>query len=234
MLTIVATVSGVTLVAAPAAQLVLTYTVADSDLFITSARAVVDWGDGSAQEVTSGAPPLGPTTLRHGYQAGQYVVTVRAQNYRSPTPDTALYQQRITVAVANAGAPDAPPVIFGPILPRTQGFPSVSTWSFNVGRDAVNLESSLRMLLLTRRGERLYDPNYGTNLSALVFALNTDDLGQAIRTEIAQAVAAYEPRVELLNAATVKGADKKSVIVTAEFRSLLSGQPIVLDFSVAA
>jgi phage baseplate assembly protein W len=233
MLTVAASVTGVELVAAPTAVLGLTYTVTDTDLYITQASVTVTWGDGQAEAAVVGALPLGPTTLGHGYLPGSYVLVVRAVNYRSPLADTASFTQVVTVTRATATAPaTTTPVVSGPILPRDEGFPGAAVWDHNVAHDGLVLESSLRMLLLTRRGERVCDPTYGTSLGALVFSPSTDDLPALVRDEITRAVAAHEPRVEFVNCSVSRSG--RDVYVLAEFRSLLSQQPLVLNLGFAA
>lgn len=232
MLTITASVTGTALVASPTAALGLTYTVADSDAFINRGTVTVDWGDGRSEVAVTGALPLGPTTVQHGYSPGTYILAVRATNYRSPRPDTAVFTQTLVVTAAtSATLAEIEPVVFGPILPRDDGFPSADVWNHNMANDGVILESSLRMLLLTRRGERIADPNYGSNVGALVFSLNTADLPGVIRDEITRAVSAYEPRVELITCNVVQ--QGRTVLVTAEFKSLLSRKNLVLNFGFA-
>lgn len=229
MLTVTASVTGTALVASPTAVLGLTYTVADTDPYISNATVTVDWGDGRAETSITAALPIGPTTVQHGYAPGRYVLAVRASNYRSPRPDTAIFTQALVVTAAtSATVVEAQPVVYGPILPRDDGFPSAEVWNHNVANDGVVLESSLRMLLLTRRGERIGDPNYGSNLGALIFSLNTADLPAVIRDEISRAVSAYEPRVELTSCNVVQ--QGRTVLVTTEFKSLLSRKNLVLNF----
>lgn len=65
-----------------------------------------------------------------------------------------------------------------------------------------NLEDSIRIILGTGLGERIYRPNFGCRLSELVFApLNTDTLLR-IRLYIEEALEMWEPRIQLRDIVT--------------------------------
>lgn len=235
MLQIAATYSATALTANPQGSLGVTVAVLDTDPFITELSVTIDWGDGQVAETGTVAAPYGPITWVHAYPAGRYQVRITARNFRTPTAQTVLAQQLITVASATRVLSDAPATVFGPILPRLQGAPAADSWNFNLGRDGFILESSLLMLFLTACGERVYDRDYGSNLRRFIFALDDLDLPAQVRQEIARAVAAHEPRVEFVGADTtrVSGRGTRALQVNAEFRSRLSQQPLVLNLAYA-
>ncbi|MDA0672954.1 MAG: GPW/gp25 family protein [Cyanobacteria bacterium] len=60
-----------------------------------------------------------------------------------------------------------------------------------------NLEDSIRIILGTSLGERIYRPDFGCRLSELVFApLNTQTL-LLIRLYVEEALVKWEPRIEV-------------------------------------
>jgi hypothetical protein len=60
-----------------------------------------------------------------------------------------------------------------------------------------NIVESIRLILGTRLGERVYRPNFGSRLAELVFApLNTDTL-LLIRIHVREALERWEPRIVL-------------------------------------
>ena len=59
----------------------------------------------------------------------------------------------------------------------------------------VQIAESLRNLLQTKRGERLMRPDFGVNSERYLFETNNAILGQALKYEVATAIAKYEPRV---------------------------------------
>lgn len=175
-------------------------------------------------------PGLIKISSQHVYTPGFYTIKINAQNYRVPTPDTVLYILNLNVVGENA--PAAPSeTVFGPILPRDGGFPNQDQWSLNRGADIVVLESSVKMLLLTARGERLMEPTYGTRLKEIIFAFNDDEVVTFVNEEIRFAIAQWEPRVSI-NSIDVRK-DGKKAYVELILISLLSQQPfpVTLEFN---
>ena len=92
-----------------------------------------------------------------------------------------------------------------PIQRVSQGFKDVSmTFQRNpLNDDLVTLKNqtaiarSVRNIILTSPGEKLFDPDFGSNVSKLLFE-NMDDVSASnIRDEIVQSILNYEPRVKL-------------------------------------
>jgi phage baseplate assembly protein W len=165
--------------------------------------ATLQWNDGNGSAISFGTVSL--DTLPSGYWAvsaskslmpGQYVVALRAQNYRSPKQDEARLNFFVTVTASKPVYTPAG-LIYGPILPRDSGFPNAQQWAFNMDSDLLILESSVKMLLVTSKGDRLMEPDYGTNLRRLLFGANLKSTASLVQQEIVMALAAWEPRVTL-------------------------------------
>ncbi|MES2108667.1 MAG: GPW/gp25 family protein [Bacteroidota bacterium] len=80
------------------------------------------------------------------------------------------------------------------------GFPpAFSNKSVTVGMlsDEADIESSLQILLSTRKGERVLRPDYGCNLDELVFEPLTTTFETYIKDLIATAILYYEPRIDV-------------------------------------
>lgn len=74
--------------------------------------------------------------------------------------------------------------------------PSI-TGNLQLSAEGQNLEESIHVILRTSLGERVYRPDFGSRLSELVFApLNTNTL-LLLRLYVEEALAAWEPRIEL-------------------------------------
>jgi len=58
-------------------------------------------------------------------------------------------------------------------------------------------KSNIKNLLLTRRGERLGNPNFGSNLLSLVFEPINDDTQNSIEEEIRGSIAEFLPAVKV-------------------------------------
>lgn len=60
-------------------------------------------------------------------------------------------------------------------------------------------KTNLRNLLLTIKGERYMQPEFGTNLYKYVFQQNTEDLREDIINEITQAISTWLPYIVIQN-----------------------------------
>jgi phage baseplate assembly protein W len=201
-----------------------------SDTLLNHVGATVSWGDGTSVVLGPALKPLN-VSLEYVYRLpGTYVVTVNAVNYASPTPETISWSG--TAVFNNPGyqpsTAGATPAYVGPIMPRTTGYPAPTQWNWQFATDNACLLSSLMLLLSTNRGERLMDPNYGTNLQPLVFSLEGPIVNDAIISDISQALPTYEPRAQVISIdPEVTG--PRTITVAASFRSLINGQQISLQ-----
>jgi uncharacterized protein len=82
-----------------------------------------------------------------------------------------------------------------------------------------NVEHSLRVLLLTRVGERVMRADFGSRLGELVFRPGSDQNLRAIEREIDAVIRRGEPRVEVLGVrAEADGDDPTHVTVSLSYR----------------
>jgi phage baseplate assembly protein W len=86
-----------------------------------------------------------------------------------------------------------------------------------------HIKESLRALLLMQPGERLLHPELGCGLAKFLFRPLTEGLKRDIGTQISEAVAHQEPRIQLLNV-QVEGdkTEKSRLLVLLEYRILQS------------
>ena len=94
-----------------------------------------------------------------------------------------------------------------PIERVSRGFKDLSmTFKSNpLNDDLIGLKNenaiarSIRNIIMTVRGEKFFDENFGSRVSQLLFE-NVDDLtASSIQEEIEFSITNYEPRVKLLN-----------------------------------
>lgn len=210
----------------------------DTSLPFQMVGATIDWNDGSQPIEYPGhsaeqASPMVLMGLRRNLGIGVYAVRVTAHNNRSPDPDVASVT--IPITISQAGLRAAPPRnIFGPVLPRDNGAPNPQTWMFDTGSDLQLLQSNIRMLLLTTKGERIMQPTYGTNLRRIIFELQVASIETIIQQEISQAINAFEPRVTIASLQVQRLASSpRSVNVLATFLSKQNGQPFEINLQFA-
>ncbi len=105
-----------------------------------------------------------------------------------------------------------------PLERVSPGFKDISM-SFQVNplnSDLIGLKNenaiarSIRNIVFTLPGEKFFDENFGSNISASLFE-NIDDISAGlIVDEIRQSIDRYEPRVELLNVEAFPDFDNNS------------------------
>ena len=67
--------------------------------------------------------------------------------------------------------------------------------------------ANLKNLLLTYKGERIYQPNFGTDLPKLLFEPNTKELKPIVSEVIAEAVEYWLPYINIIDISTVTAED---------------------------
>ena len=75
--------------------------------------------------------------------------------------------------------------------------PHPVTEDLQVVKDSADIKQSIKSLLLTRRGERLFNSDLGTGLSDLLFEPLDFGTAAVIRDEIYSVISSYESRVEI-------------------------------------
>ena len=99
-----------------------------------------------------------------------------------------------------------------PILPDAAG-----ALGYNEGGE--NIEQSIRIVLLTRLGERLMRPDFGSRASQMVFYPGSVQNLRVLEVSVRDALRDWEPRIEvdLVRAETEPGAENR-VKVGIEYR----------------
>jgi phage baseplate assembly protein W len=96
-----------------------------------------------------------------------------------------------------------------------------------------NVEHSLRVLLLTRVGERLMRAPFGSRLGESVFQAGSDQNLRTIEREVRAAIVRYETRVEVLDVRAEAEADEPSHVTVAlsyQVRRTSSRESLVFPF----
>lgn len=85
-------------------------------------------------------------------------------------------------------------------LGRGWGFPPTfdkASKSVGMLEEVKDIESSLEILLSTRLGERIMQPNYGCNLDEMVFEAMNLTMLTYMKDLVENAILYYEPRIDL-------------------------------------
>lgn len=193
----------------------------DVNFLFKRLSGTVTWGDGKRPDIFSGAGTISLDLMR-ALPVGDYVVRVEGANYSVPLPERISANIPYHIAVTSGQVPAN--IVYGPIMPKDAGFPNKEQWSFDTGKDLEILTSSVKMLLLTSKGERVMLPEYGTNIRLILFEFQSAGVESMVQQEIVDALTKWEPRVALQYLSVEKTADREYTI-QATFLSKLNQQP---------
>jgi len=87
------------------------------------------------------------------------------------------------------------------------------------------IKSNLVNLLLTNKGERVMNPNFGCNIKKQLFESITTENEQKIIDSIVEAVNTFIPEVQLLNIIIIPNTDLNSIDVTIDYKIIISNTP---------
>lgn len=185
-------------------------------------NGTIDWNDGTPPVVfpytTTGTLALVSRSL---LKPGFHNIGVYIKNYRTPVYDEVQVNFAVSVIATTSNSPIR--YLYGPILPKDEGYPNTQQWNFNLGSDMAVLISSVKMLLETQIGERIMEPEYGTDIRSLLFDLSTPGIETLIQEKITQALVRWEPRVSIAGVAINRNVNR-SVTVYASLVSQLNQQ----------
>jgi phage baseplate assembly protein W len=91
------------------------------------------------------------------------------------------------------------------------------------------IKQSIRNIILTKNFERPFRSDIGSQISALLFEPITPMLSALMKKTIENTIAAYEPRVNLLDVSVLLSPDNNGVYVTIVFTIVNTSTPISVD-----
>ena len=97
------------------------------------------------------------------------------------------------------------------------------------------LKSNIKNLLLTKRGERLMNPLFGTGVETVLFEPITDEFEEKVQDIITNSVEKYIPNVSIEEIdvdMSNENKDKNSVNISLKFRSRNTGNSGLVSFNV--
>lgn len=99
--------------------------------------------------------------------------------------------------------------------------------------DAAAVKQSVKNLLLTGKGEKPFQPEFGADLNSALFELDTDFDPEYLQNVIADAIQIYEPRANLLSVSVQLKPDYNSIDASVEFQVINTKEIVVVDVSLA-
>lgn len=92
------------------------------------------------------------------------------------------------------------------------------------------VKRSILNILFTNRGERLFNPTFGSNMTALLFENISPQTESAIKSYIETAIENEEPRAQLIDVVVAALPDENAYSATVVFSIINNSDPIILDF----
>ena len=97
--------------------------------------------------------------------------------------------------------------------------------------NATAIARSIRNIVFTSPGEKVFDPNFGSNVSKLLFEIVDDVSALAIRDEIENSIRNHDPRVELIDVIIEPNYDANEFNATILYRIIgIDVPPQQLEF----
>lgn len=90
--------------------------------------------------------------------------------------------------------------------------------------------NSLKSIILTKKGERPFQPDFGCNISGLLFENFSNFTSDAIETEIRTAVENFEPRVKTIKVKVIESQDNHSIELQLFFTTINNPNDISISF----
>ena len=90
--------------------------------------------------------------------------------------------------------------------------------------------NSLKNIILTRKGERPFYPDFGCNISGLLFEDFSKFTTDAIETEIRTAVENFEPRVKTLRVVVKETQDNNQIELQLYFTTINNSENVSISF----
>ncbi len=123
----------------------------------------------------------------------------------------------------------------------SKGFKDVSmSFKFNpLSGDLITLSNenaiarSVRNIVLTTPGEKIFDPDFGSNIGEILFE-NIDEItAVSIKEEVQNSIENYEPRVELIDVDVRPNYDMNQFDVIISYRIVgIDVSPTQLEFAL--
>lgn len=98
----------------------------------------------------------------------------------------------------------------------------------NVKTNAEAIKQSVRNILLTRKGEKPFDPEFGSPIANLLFENASPVVATVMQDEIERALATYEPRIKV-SYVVVKFLDNHTVSADINATIINVNDPITIN-----
>jgi len=99
--------------------------------------------------------------------------------------------------------------------------------------DAAAVKQAVKNLLLTNRGEKPFQPDFGANLNEVLFNLDTEFDPDFVQDLISEAIKNFEPRALVLSVSVSTDGDNNRLDATVEFQVVNTEEIVTTEVSLA-
>ena len=99
--------------------------------------------------------------------------------------------------------------------------------------DAAAVKQAVKNLLLTNRGEKPFQPDFGADLNEVLFNLDTEFDPDFVQDLIAEAIKNFEPRAFVLSVSVSTDGDNNRLDATVEFQVVNTEEIVTTEVSLA-
>lgn len=92
-----------------------------------------------------------------------------------------------------------------------------------------SVKQSIRNLLLTDRGERLFQPNIGSSIRKMLFENITPQTIIVIEQMVRETLNVYEPRANVIDVVVSANADGNAINISILFNVINRQEPVSID-----
>jgi uncharacterized protein len=86
------------------------------------------------------------------------------------------------------------------------------------------IKSNIINLFLTRKGERIENPEFGTDINKLLFENINDDILSNLRQELYDSVSRFIPNITILDINITSEIDTNTIYIETQYKLNISGQ----------
>jgi len=93
-----------------------------------------------------------------------------------------------------------------------------------------SINQSLKNIILTNLGERLFNPNFGSNIIATLFENSTENVLSALNFYIRNSIEINEPRVYLIDVILENNEEANELIINIIYKTLITNETATFTY----
>lgn len=119
------------------------------------------------------------------------------------------------------------PVLYSDLQQSFNVHPNKQDIMTDLNEEAI--KNSIRNILMTSRGERLFNPLYGSDIRSILFENFSPQTESSLNSFIRTAITNFEPRASLIDVVVSALPDQNAYVATIVFSVINRTEPIILD-----